>query len=59
MKRARRSGRAGRSDRWVLPYADLVTLLFGFFVVMYAVSALDAKRLARVSSGLRAAFAAV
>jgi chemotaxis protein MotB len=28
--------RANQRDRWLLPYADFVTLLFGVFVMMYA-----------------------
>ena len=25
-------------DRWLVSYADFITLLFGFFVVLYALS---------------------
>lgn len=41
MKRAADSSRAGH-DRWLVSYADLVTLLFACFATLYAASALDA-----------------
>ena len=28
-------------DRWLVSYADFITLLFTFFVMMYAVSSLN------------------
>ncbi len=31
-------------ERWLVSYADFMTLLFAFFVVMYAVSSVDSKR---------------
>ena len=31
-------------DRWLLTYADLITLLLAFFVVMYSMSQVDAKK---------------
>jgi chemotaxis protein MotB len=46
--------KAGR-DRWLIPYADLVTLLFAFFTALYAVTAVDASRLSAMAEGLRAA----
>jgi chemotaxis protein MotB len=42
-------------DRWLIPYADLVTLLFAFFTALYAVTAVDASRLSAMAEGLRAA----
>lgn len=42
-------------DRWLIPYADLVTLLFAFFTALYAVTAVDASRLSTMADGLRAA----
>jgi chemotaxis protein MotB len=35
-------------DRWLVSYADFITLLFAFFVVMYSVSRVDNRRLAQV-----------
>lgn len=34
-------------ERWLVSYADFITLLFAFFVVMFAVSQVDAKKLGR------------
>jgi chemotaxis protein MotB len=41
MRRVADSSRAGH-DRWLVSYADLVTLLFACFATLYAASALDA-----------------
>jgi len=40
------------TDRWLLTYADLITLLLAFFVVMYSMSQVDAKRFGRVVEAL-------
>src|SRR5260370_1307791 len=33
-------------ERWLVSYADFITLLFAFFVVMYSISRVDNKRMA-------------
>lgn len=33
-----------RNDRWVISYADFITLLFAFFVVMYAISSVNEEK---------------
>jgi chemotaxis protein MotB len=48
--------RAPATDRWVLPYADLVTLLLACFVMLYAVSTGDRDRLESASAALQVAF---
>ncbi len=40
----------GRRDRWLLPYADFVTLLFAVFVMMYAMEKAQDKKLAVAAS---------
>ena len=45
----------GNSERWLLTYADMLTLLFVLFVVLFAMSNLDAKKIAAVSGSLNAA----
>ncbi|WP_373049429.1 flagellar motor protein MotB [Vulgatibacter sp.] len=40
-------------ERWLVSYADFITLLFAFFVVMYAVSSVDNQRLVQVSNAIR------
>jgi chemotaxis protein MotB len=39
-------------ERWLLTYADLITLLLAFFIVMYSMSRIDAKRFGRVTQAL-------
>jgi chemotaxis protein MotB len=36
-------------ERWLISYADFITLLFAFFVVMFAVSQVDTKKLGKFS----------
>ncbi|MBC7324513.1 MAG: chemotaxis protein MotB, partial [Moorella sp. (in: Bacteria)] len=33
-------------ERWLLTYADLITLLMIFFVVMYSISNINAQKMA-------------
>ncbi|MGW8958207.1 flagellar motor protein MotB [Paenibacillus sp. NPDC055715] len=57
--RAKRRGRQGgedHRDRWMITYADLITLLLIFFVVMYAMSSLDAKKYEVVVQSLQDTF---
>jgi chemotaxis protein MotB len=42
--------------RWLLTYADMITLLLAFFVILYAISKLDAKKYEALVSALRGAF---
>lgn len=39
-------------ERWLLTYADLITLLLAFFVVMYSMSRIDNKKFGKVSDAL-------
>jgi len=60
--RTRRNPHSGGSgggghERWLVSYADLITLLFALFVVLYASSVADAKKFKTVAEGLRRAFA--
>ncbi|MHB1085043.1 MAG: flagellar motor protein MotD [Thiobacillus sp.] len=43
-------------DRWLLSYADFITLLFAFFVVMYAISAVNESKYRVLASSLGNAF---
>ncbi|MGB5106727.1 MAG: flagellar motor protein MotB [Candidatus Zixiibacteriota bacterium] len=44
------------SDRWLMTYADLITLLLAFFVIMYAMSKVDAKKFEQMSQNLQGEF---
>ena len=43
-------------ESWAIPYGDLVTLLLAFFVVMYAISSVNAGKYRVLSDSLVAAF---
>jgi chemotaxis protein MotB len=43
-------------ERWLVSYADFITLLFAFFVVIYATSTLNAGKYRVLSDALTAAF---
>jgi chemotaxis protein MotB len=43
-------------DRWLISYADFVTLLFAFFTTMYAISTVDAKKLQDMVESMQVAF---
>jgi chemotaxis protein MotB len=51
-----RPARRVSHDRWLVSYADFITLLFAFFAMMYAVSSVDAKKFQTVSRALQLAF---
>jgi len=43
-------------ERWLISYADFITLLFAFFVVLFATSQADKKKQAQVAEAVKAAF---
>lgn len=43
-------------ERWLVSYADFITLLFAFFVVMFAVSKVDAQKVGRFVESVQVAF---
>jgi chemotaxis protein MotB len=55
MHHRRRVPRVG-SDRWLVSYADFVTLLLAFFMALYTVSDINEAKLATATSSIRAAF---
>lgn len=46
------------TDRWVVSYADFITLLFAFFTTMYAISHVDLGKLEMFAGSMRSAFKA-
>lgn len=44
------------SERWLLTYSDLITLLLAFFIVMYGMSSADAKKFSKLASSMKKAF---
>jgi chemotaxis protein MotB len=55
MMRERRRNHLSR-DRWLVSYADFITLLFGLFVVLFAFAKADQKKQAQVSTAINTAF---
>ena len=47
MARRKKPAEHVNHDRWLVSYADFITLLFAFFVVMFAVSQVDSKKVGR------------
>lgn len=43
-------------DRWLVSYADFITLLFAFFVVMYGISSVNQNKYNQLSSSMGTAF---
>jgi chemotaxis protein MotB len=49
------SQRSAGQERWLVSYADFITLLFAFFTVMYAVSVTEPRGTATVASSIQQA----
>jgi chemotaxis protein MotB len=58
MARRRKRIEHENHDRWLVSYADFVTLLFAFFVVMYSISSVNEGKYKTFSDSLSLAFAA-
>src|SRR5579871_1708729 len=43
-------------ERWLVSYADFITLLFAFFVVLFASSQADKKKQLKISEAMQSAF---
>jgi chemotaxis protein MotB len=43
-------------DRWLISYADFITLLFAFFVVMYAISTINISKYDALTTSMGTAF---
>jgi chemotaxis protein MotB len=55
MRRSRRPTEPENHERWLVSYADFITLLFAFFVMMYAHSQTDKQRAQQISKAFREA----
>lgn len=56
MIRRRRSRTHLNHDRWLVSYADFITLLFAFFVVLYASAQVDQRKIGRLAMAIQVAF---
>lgn len=43
-------------DRWLVSYADFITLLFAFFVVLYASAQVDQRKIGKLAMAIQVAF---
>jgi chemotaxis protein MotB len=55
MARHKKAAEHENHERWLISYADFVTLLFAFFVVMFAASQTDQGKAAQVQESIRKA----
>ena len=46
-------------ERWLVSYADFITLLFAFFVVMYSISSVNQSKYSDLTSSMGSAFSGV
>jgi chemotaxis protein MotB len=56
-RRRRTAEEPENHDRWLVSYADFITLLFAFFVVMFATSQSDGAKAQQVSDSVKKALA--
>ena len=55
MKRIGKHGNVSH-DRWLVSYADFITLLFAFFVVLFATSQSDKRKKSELAASIQSAF---
>jgi chemotaxis protein MotB len=56
MPRKKKQPEHANHERWLVSYADFITLLFAFFVVMFSVSQVDAQKMGRFVESVQASF---
>lgn len=56
MKKRRKHDERDNVERWMISYADFVTLLFACFATMYAISQVDPNKFEKVVESMRSAF---
>jgi chemotaxis protein MotB len=47
---------AGHDERWLVSYADFITLLMVLFVILYSMGQVDAQKYKRLAESMRSAF---
>jgi chemotaxis protein MotB len=56
MSRRKKPRSQTNHERWLVSYADFITLLFAFFVVLYASSQVDKRKIGKLSMAIQVAF---
>ncbi|HEX2950478.1 MAG TPA: flagellar motor protein MotB, partial [Armatimonadota bacterium] len=61
MARKRKKADEGHenSERWLLTYSDMITLLMAFFIMMYSMSVLNLTKFQQVAIAIRSGFGGV
>jgi len=54
-RRRRRPAPHVNHERWLVSYADFITLLFAFFTTMYAISTVDAQKMSKMVASMQVA----
>jgi chemotaxis protein MotB len=55
VRRRKQAGHANH-ERWLVSYADFITLLFAFFVVLFSSSQVDKRKVGRLAMAIQVAF---
>jgi chemotaxis protein MotB len=55
-RRRRPPQKQSNHERWLVSYADFITLLFAFFVVLYASSQVDQQKVGKLALAIQVAF---
>ncbi|MGA2001840.1 MAG: flagellar motor protein MotB [Terriglobales bacterium] len=56
MSRRKKRAAHANHERWLVSYADFITLLFAFFVVLYASSQVDKRKVGKLAMAIQVAF---
>jgi chemotaxis protein MotB len=56
MSRRKKHAAHANHERWLVSYADFITLLFAFFVVMYSTSQVDQRKVGKLAMAIQVAF---
>jgi len=56
VSRRKKQAAHANHERWLVSYADFITLLFAFFVVLYASSQMDNKKVAQIAAAIQGGF---
>jgi chemotaxis protein MotB len=56
MSRKKKTAEHVNHERWLVSYADFITLLFAFFVVLFSSSQVDKRKVGKISMAIQEAF---
>lgn len=56
MARAKEEHEEGHDERWLVSYADFITLLMVLFVILYSMGQMDVEKYRRLADSMRSAF---